>query len=115
MQENNLILRSRSISDDDLCASCEHLDYRPGETSICMNLNFMPDWVNQSDEDGYVKSCPEYSEVSPEHSEMLDELYDLTAKEHEGLQLSEKETSRYVELVDTLKSNNVAIPFGIEI
>jgi hypothetical protein len=26
---------SRSISDDDLCAWCSHLLYRPGELSLC--------------------------------------------------------------------------------
>lgn len=48
----------RSISDDDLCAWCSHLLYRPGELSLC-SLS-LPEgyWPSRSDEDGYVQSCP---------------------------------------------------------
>ncbi len=30
------VCAGRSISDDDLCASCQHLDYRPGHLSACL-------------------------------------------------------------------------------
>ncbi|MGI1273444.1 hypothetical protein [Enterobacter kobei] len=48
----------RSISDDDLCAWCSHLLYRPGEHSLC-SLS-LPEgyWPSRSDEDGYAQSCP---------------------------------------------------------
>ncbi|MEB4602840.1 hypothetical protein [Raoultella ornithinolytica] len=48
----------RAISDDDLCAWCSHLLYRPGELSLC---NFsLPEghWPSRCDEDGYAQSCP---------------------------------------------------------
>lgn len=46
--------------------------------------------------------------------EMLDELYLLTVKEYEE-ELSESESDRYLELWETLKANNIDIPFGVEI
>lgn len=49
---------SRSISDDDLCAWCSHLLYRPGELNLC-SLNLPEDyWPSRCDEDGYAQSCP---------------------------------------------------------
>ncbi len=48
----------RSISDDDLCAWCSHLLYRPGELSLCslsLRENY---WPSRCDEDGYAQSCP---------------------------------------------------------
>ncbi|WP_373226709.1 hypothetical protein [Enterobacter cloacae complex sp. ESBL7] len=48
----------RSVSDDDLCAWCAHLLYRPGELSLC-RLS-LPEglWPSRCDEDGYALSCP---------------------------------------------------------
>ena len=45
--------------------------------------------------------------------EILHELYLLTQIEQEG-ELTEKETERYVELVEMCQRNNIEIPFGVE-
>lgn len=42
----------RSISDDDLCSSCKHCDYQPGELSTCSKR-----WPASLDADGYAVSC----------------------------------------------------------
>lgn len=49
---------SRSISDDDLCAWCRNLCYRPGERSLCQ-LAADGVWPSQCDADGYAQSCPQ--------------------------------------------------------
>ena len=49
---------SRSISDDDLCAWCSHLLYRPGELSLCSLSIPEGHWPSCRDEDGYAQSCP---------------------------------------------------------
>ena len=49
----------KSISDDDLCASCKQCDYRPGEMSGCRE-----GWPGLEDRDGYVQECPEYRAAS---------------------------------------------------
>jgi len=46
-----------SISDDDLCSTCIHLEYDPGSSSYC-ELGF-PGWFN---DDGYCVLCEEYEE-----------------------------------------------------
>lgn len=48
----------RSISDDDLCAWCSHLLYRPGELSLCSLSIPEGVWPSHRDEDGYTQSCP---------------------------------------------------------
>lgn len=48
----------RSISDDDLCAWCSHLLYRPGELSLCRLSIPEGHWPSRCDENGYVQSCP---------------------------------------------------------
>ncbi len=48
----------RSISDDDLCAWCSHLLYRPGELSLCSLILHEDHWPSRCDEDGYAQSCP---------------------------------------------------------
>jgi len=48
----------RSISDDDLCAWCSHLLYRPGELSLCSLSIPEGSWPSCCDEDGYAQSCP---------------------------------------------------------
>jgi len=45
-----------SISDDDLCATCSHLDYNPGGESMC-GLR----WPGLFDGDGYCQECPSFS------------------------------------------------------
>ncbi len=42
----------KSIADDDLCASCGHCNYRPGDMSSCSK-----DWPGYQDSDGYLKVC----------------------------------------------------------
>lgn len=42
----------KSISDDDLCATCRNCDYRPGDTSTCY-IN----WPGTADDDGYIIDC----------------------------------------------------------
>ncbi|EOU3094431.1 hypothetical protein ACNVFB_001176 [Yersinia enterocolitica] len=49
----------RSISDDDLCAWCSHLYYRPGEPSLCRLIAEDNDWPACFDADGYAQSCPQ--------------------------------------------------------
>lgn len=48
----------RSISDDDLCAWCTHLLYRPGELSLCCLSIPEGHWPSRCDENGYAQSCP---------------------------------------------------------
>ncbi|SUG23614.1 Uncharacterised protein [Salmonella enterica subsp. arizonae] len=50
---------SRSISDDDLCAWCRHLCYRPGERSLCRLSVAEGIWPSRCDADGYAQSCPQ--------------------------------------------------------
>ncbi|MDF7680472.1 hypothetical protein PT300_07665 [Enterobacteriaceae bacterium ESL0689] len=50
---------SRSISDDDLCAWCRNLCYRPGELSLCRLSVADGIWPSQCDADGYAQSCPQ--------------------------------------------------------
>ncbi|MGL5423344.1 MAG: hypothetical protein ACRDAJ_10265 [Serratia fonticola] len=50
---------SRSVSDDDLCAWCSHLYYRPGERSLCRLAREEGNWPACVDVDGYAQSCTE--------------------------------------------------------
>jgi hypothetical protein len=50
---------SRSISDDDICAWCNHLCYRPGEVSLCRLAEEEGHWPACVDIDGYAQSCTE--------------------------------------------------------
>lgn len=45
----------KSISDDDLCATCSSCAYKPGENSGCSEK-----WPGQEDEDGTVKQCKKF-------------------------------------------------------
>lgn len=47
----------KSISDDDLCATCRRCDYQPGALSGC-NL----DWPGLADADCYVQQCTKFEE-----------------------------------------------------
>ena len=48
----------RAISDDDICAWCTHLLYRPGEFSLCPLSQADGMWPSHCDENGYAQSCP---------------------------------------------------------
>lgn len=43
---------TRSISDDDACATCAHCVYQPGEQSDCAQ-----GWPATPDADGYITEC----------------------------------------------------------
>lgn len=49
----------KSISDDDLCATCRNCQYRPGEMSGCGK-----DWPGLEDQDGYVQECTKFVRIS---------------------------------------------------
>ncbi|MDP2449614.1 MAG: hypothetical protein Q8Q74_08095 [Polaromonas sp.] len=49
----------KSVSDDDLCATCKNCQYVPGEMSEC-SLN----WPGNEDGDGYVQECAEFKSVA---------------------------------------------------
>lgn len=48
--------RMKSISDDDLCASCLHCNYQPGDMSGCSE-----NWPGVEDDDGYVQKCEQFA------------------------------------------------------
>ncbi|WP_447879969.1 hypothetical protein [Serratia fonticola] len=56
---------SRSISDDDLCAWCSHLCYRPGEVSPCLFVEEEGDWPARFNADGYTQSCTKLRLIIP--------------------------------------------------
>lgn len=45
----------KSISDDDLCATCQNCQYEPGDLSGCTKR-----WPGHEDADGYVQVCAEF-------------------------------------------------------
>jgi hypothetical protein len=49
----------RSISDDDLCATCAHCSYRPGNLSGC-SKDFPAVFADGGPRDGYAVSCDDY-------------------------------------------------------
>lgn len=51
----------KSISDDDLCATCRNCEYRPGDMSGCKN-----GWPGREDQDGYVQECEQYERIQHE-------------------------------------------------
>lgn len=55
-----LVIFCRSISDDDLCAWCGHLDYQPGDVSLCRRHS-ANHWPGSQDDNGYFEACPEYA------------------------------------------------------
>ena len=55
-------MKQVSISDDDLCSTCQFCRYRPGETSTC-SLNATE--AASKDEDGYVVACAKYVATRP--------------------------------------------------
>ncbi|WP_447874011.1 hypothetical protein [Serratia fonticola] len=54
-----------SISDDDLCAWCSHLCYRPGEVSLSRLIEEDGDWPARFDANGYAQSCTELHLIIP--------------------------------------------------
>lgn len=52
-----------SISDDDLCATCENLAYCPGDNSLCKLAIDEPKWPATFNDDNYAISCDEYREI----------------------------------------------------
>ncbi|KAB0090003.1 antirestriction protein, partial [Escherichia coli] len=51
-----------SISDDDLCAWCTRLLYRPGELSLCRLSTGNGIWPSVCDRNGYAYGCPEFQQ-----------------------------------------------------
>ncbi len=49
-----------TISDDDLCATCQHCRYNPGEESGCA-----VGWPGHQDADGYVQACEQHERCLP--------------------------------------------------
>jgi len=49
----------KSISDDDLCATCRNCKYRPGEMSGCKQ-----GWPGMEDENGYVRECEQFERAA---------------------------------------------------
>lgn len=47
----------KSISDDDLCATCRHCDYQPGDLSGCYQ-----GWPGLEDQNQYVQQCSRYEQ-----------------------------------------------------
>ena len=47
-----------SISDDDLCSQCTHLEYNPGNLSFCSHR-----WPGLFDENAYCVECPKFKQV----------------------------------------------------
>jgi hypothetical protein len=54
-------LGALSISDDDLCRACQHLDYAPGMLSRCSI-----GWPGLFDLDNYCKECPKFMKTDEE-------------------------------------------------
>jgi len=48
-----------SISDDDLCSTCENLCYEPGDLSTCFEQQ-IDGWPAIFDENGYARKCDRY-------------------------------------------------------
>lgn len=54
---------SLSISDDDLCATCRHLAYSPGDMSTCQLKDATNQWPADFDENQYAKTCGRFAPV----------------------------------------------------
>ena len=46
-----------SISDDDICSECLHLDYNPGNLSSCALQDENDKWPAEFDTNGYAIDC----------------------------------------------------------
>lgn len=87
----------RSISDDDLCATCRWCWYRPGRDSACQ-LAAADDWPADLDDDGYAVECIVYTDAPvsrPTAEDMRAELADLEEE-------FERAGGRGVELADRI-------------
>lgn len=60
---------ARAIADDDLCASCKHCAFCPGDKSICTLMLDGSDCHGTIDEDGYVYECPSFDMI--DHQDAL--------------------------------------------
>ncbi len=47
--------------------------------------------------------------------ELLNELYEYTQLEQEGIKLTSYQTLRYITIYRSLKESNIEIPFSVEI
>lgn len=56
----------KSISDDDLCATCRHCHYLPGEMSSCTQS-----FPGLEDDDGYVQECSAFVAREPSTQQLL--------------------------------------------
>lgn len=54
---------SRSVNDSELCASCRHCAYCPGDKSICQLILDGSDSPGISDEEGYVYECASFDMI----------------------------------------------------
>jgi hypothetical protein len=52
------LVEGRSVSDDDLCATCRNCDYQPGDLSDCEAR-----WPGMEDADGYVQECEAHDPI----------------------------------------------------
>jgi hypothetical protein len=59
--------RTLYMSDDDICAKCKHLRYKPGRLSRCALR-----WPGHFDADGYCVSCPNFSSSGAPTANMAD-------------------------------------------
>ncbi len=61
-----------SISDDDLCATCTHLAYCPGDNSVCKLAINQSQWPAKFNDDNYSISCDSYNEEITKGSNIID-------------------------------------------
>lgn len=52
-------MKTLSISDDDLCATCKFCQYDPGKESTC-DFNFYPAIANHYDD---IRICEQYQQI----------------------------------------------------
>lgn len=55
--------RSLSISDNDICSTCKHCVYNPGELSFCRNDWPYKQFKNWNDE---IQKCSSYEQITKE-------------------------------------------------
>ncbi len=66
-------MKTLSISDDDLCATCKFCRYNVGNESSCLQEWPAFDIVGQVNDDGYIRACLEYEKIDhPEQNLSLD-------------------------------------------
>ena len=70
----------KSISDDDLCATCQHCEYRPGSESGCKQ-----GWPGMQDGDGYVQECTQHVEIDNQEDNWVADLVEGAGDLLEGV------------------------------